>query len=233
MDTVLFTFNGETDGRSWTAEYYSGASASSLGGILTITSSLVLSSSSSASSGTSTSPGSTTEPAKSTNVGPIVGGVVGGLAVIGATACGVIFLLLRRRKRKNDLAAAASGTPGEAGPPTVYPQYNPNTGAAGGVDAGGAAGYYNHDNKAQMAQMPPYPQTPGNQYPGGGQQQKYEPSSPYQDNNRVSTFSEAPHSYVLPYQPSMHQVPMELDASSSVPHHGQGQPIYEAPTSNN
>ncbi|KAF2116238.1 hypothetical protein BDV96DRAFT_46397 [Lophiotrema nucula] len=39
-------------------------------------------------------------PKKKTNVGAIVGGVVGGLVVIGAIAFGIIFLILRKRNRR-------------------------------------------------------------------------------------------------------------------------------------
>jgi hypothetical protein len=226
-DTVLFTFIGESDSRHWTAEYNTGASTSSLGGILTGASSL--DQSHSASPSASASP--VAKSGKSTNVGAIVGGVVGGLAVIGATAFGVIFLLLRKRKQRT----TAAGTTGNPAAP-----FHPNAGA-GAVDASGAVGYYDHDNKPHMT--PVAHPSPGTQYIGAGagqqpqqqqQQPKYEPYSPYQDNNRVSTFSEASHRSVPPYQPPLQPAPMELDGSSAVPHYGQGgQPIYEVPAGNN
>jgi hypothetical protein len=224
-DTVLLTFNGETDDRHWTAEYNTGASTSSLGGILTGANSLH---SSAPGSHQTPAPSAPTKAAKSTSVGAIVGGVVGGLAVIGATAFGVIFLLLRKRKQRHDAAGiAAAAAAGNSNNAAAAGPYNPNV----GTGASGAAGYYDHDNKPQMtpmtAQMAPQQQ----------QQPKYEQYSPYQDNsnNRVSTFSEASHpSTVPPYQPPYQPPPMELDGASALPHHGVGgQPIYEVPAGHN
>jgi hypothetical protein len=57
-------------------------------------------------------------------VGAIVGGVVGGIAVIGAAVFGIVFLLLRRRKRDNNAQNAAQQQPMLPGQPQMMqPQY--------------------------------------------------------------------------------------------------------------
>jgi hypothetical protein len=220
MDKVTLTYNGETDGHTWQAAFYTPSASSSL---------LVISSSK-ASTTTSSSASTSTSPApvkSSTNVGAIVGGVVGALAVIGATAFGVIFLLMRKRKNKNNPDAPTTATDGAA-PTTGQPPYN-------APDGGAAAGYYGQpDNKPGMQQASPYSQSPANLY-GAAAQPKYDANAPYND-NRVSTLSEATHAPVPPYHPSAHimynQAPLEMDGSSAVQHNAQGQPIYEAPTNN-
>ncbi|KAF9890852.1 hypothetical protein FE257_005428 [Aspergillus nanangensis] len=57
--------------------------------------------SSSSSPTSSSSAASDKLKSKSVPVGPIVGGVIGGLAVVGIIACAIIFMVIRSRKRNN------------------------------------------------------------------------------------------------------------------------------------
>ena len=65
---------------------------------------------------------STPRPKKSTPVGPIVGGVVGGVAVIGLVILGILYLY---RTRPRASAAAAAGGAGSGPPPTGQYPHDP------------------------------------------------------------------------------------------------------------
>jgi hypothetical protein len=71
----------------------------------------------------------TASSGSSTNVGAIAGGVVGGIAVLGAILCGAIFLCLRRRKAKQasiDPYTGSTGASGGGGIPTAGPFTEPS-----------------------------------------------------------------------------------------------------------
>ncbi|KAF2663484.1 hypothetical protein BT63DRAFT_461210 [Microthyrium microscopicum] len=229
-DVISFTYLGESDNRSWSAYYYSGSSASSTGLLSSAVSAAPVAASSSSSSSSST-PTPPPAPVAKSNAGAIAGGVVGGVAVLAALAFGVFFLLHRNKKNKNaapiqaDHAAPNSGYPQQQG----YPQgQSPGQHMAAAPVAGAAAGFYGQEHKPGMSEMASPTQSPnaGYGYPAKVGDNAYSP----QTDNRVSTFSEtgAP---APAYQPPQHMAaPMELDATSAVPHSNpQGQPIYEVP----
>ncbi|KAF2103763.1 hypothetical protein NA57DRAFT_69973 [Rhizodiscina lignyota] len=139
LQPFLTTFQGETDGRTWTGLYdtSSGGSSNTVN-FQTPTSRSVGSTTTSSEGETSTSgsgnsssdaSGSSPTPSKksSTPVGAIVGGVVGGLAVIGIAVGAIVWFCLRnKRKEKAGAAGGVSQQPGLPGPPpmdqTQYPQ---------------------------------------------------------------------------------------------------------------
>lgn len=98
LDIIETTFVGEVDGRTWSALTIQPTGTSPL----------------TTGPSTPTSPTSTTSltptlthspsPKQSTPVGAIVGGVIGGLAVIGAVISGLVYMCLRNRRknRTND-----------------------------------------------------------------------------------------------------------------------------------
>lgn len=119
----------------------------------------------------------------STPVGPIVGGVVGGVAALGLGALGV-FMLLRRRKDKDgyspppgqQAAMAGAGGAGGAGVVGTFPPQSPAPGfgpaspavGAGGAAMGGAYGGYGGQQPQQGYGGPQggpqgYPQNYANQ----------------------------------------------------------------------
>ena len=128
----------------------------------TQSSSSSLSTTSSASS-TTTGPAAPTdapppaEPAQATPVGAIVGGTVGGVAVIGAAAL-AIFFLRRREKAKDDSSAASTVT----GPMQPAPIGGPGNGSKffySGQGPGPAAsimsGTTSHHHDARYSVVPP------------------------------------------------------------------------------
>ncbi|KAH8908908.1 hypothetical protein BR93DRAFT_966934 [Coniochaeta sp. PMI_546] len=136
------------------------------------TSSSSTSSTSTTSSGTTTStadPSTSTSAApvsggsKSTPVGPIVGGVVGGVAGLGLIGLALFFIL--RRKKSGDAPPAAAGptSPGQGPPPPPGPPggyYDPNQPQMAqqqqqGQYGYGAAGFAPVDPRASIAK-PPY-----------------------------------------------------------------------------
>lgn len=126
------------------------------------------------------------EPKKKTNIGAIVGGVVGGLVVLGALAFGIIFLILRKRKSKQNAAnsnAAVGANQPMMGPAPGVTEYKPQPGGYPSPAPGypspqpAAAGYYNNETKPQFHQQQmgvpgqeinPYspPTSPAPQYTG-------------------------------------------------------------------
>lgn len=143
FDAFLTTFNGETDARTWEALYdtdtgsspakivtsslgSSNAFGSEFGNVVTVT---VKNGPVSTTSGPpyTPNPKATT---KKTSIGPIIGGVVGGIAVIGAIIAGVIVVMFMKKGKNNANAAAAlpptnmnNTPPGQPPPPQgPYPQ---------------------------------------------------------------------------------------------------------------
>ncbi|OCL07128.1 hypothetical protein AOQ84DRAFT_355122 [Glonium stellatum] len=99
---------------SSTAASSAGSSSSSSGGSIA----------SQSQSGTS-SPTPTPAEKSKTNVGAIVGGVVGGLVVIGAIIFGAIFMILRNRKNKTNQANVGAAQPPPMGPAPGVQEYKP------------------------------------------------------------------------------------------------------------
>jgi hypothetical protein len=146
------TSAGEKDGRAWSPLYANAASAASTAAPFHLTTASLntvggfqasgLPSTNSAAATSSSGPGSSSGSGlpinigkKKSNAGAIAGGVVGGLAALGAIAFGIIFFMLRKKKskdvnEKNAAATAASTFPNGAGAPG-----NPHNGAPG-VPAG-------------------------------------------------------------------------------------------------
>ncbi|KAF2798474.1 hypothetical protein K505DRAFT_371688 [Melanomma pulvis-pyrius CBS 109.77] len=174
---------------------------------------------------------------KKSNVGPIVGGVVGGLAVLGALAFAVVFLILRNRKAKQNAANAATGVSqpmmGGQGPapgvteykpqPGGYPspgqQFPPTPGQQYGSPAPGgypptAAGYYGQENKAWQQQQG----VPGQEV---GQQPYSNPGSPAPQYSGPSATQPVPFGAV---EAGGNPVPGHPQQQPPQPH-----PVYEAP----
>lgn len=112
---------------------------------------------------TTTAPPSTPSPAAKTNVGAIAGGVVGGLAVIGAVVFGVVFLVLRNRRHKHNTdsaAAAGHGVPTTTDykpqpPPQSPPQQYPTQEQQPLMQPGDTASFYQPDAAAAPDSLPP------------------------------------------------------------------------------
>jgi len=189
-DSVVLTFNGETDDRTWLPLYYTPSGAASTNPLIGAKTSLTTTSS-------TTTPTPTTSAASSsskTNVGAIVGGTIGGLALVGFGVLGIIFFCLRSRRNKR--AAANPADPAVTAQTTPHGQYV------------APAGYYGGEAKATGY-------SPGQQY--------NHPMSPTQHyDGRNSMMSEGS-SAAPPYQqPQQHmspiqQEPMELEAGAPQP----------------
>lgn len=123
---ILTTYDGETDGRAFVTTVFDDSS-SELPTTSTNTkkststtdssSSNTSSPSTSTSSGPSSTPGTSGGAGSSTPIGPIVGGVVGGVAVIGIIALGIVFIL----RKKNSSAPVAAAPPSQPPPTTPAP----------------------------------------------------------------------------------------------------------------
>ncbi|OCK80369.1 hypothetical protein K432DRAFT_393088 [Lepidopterella palustris CBS 459.81] len=236
--SVQRTFNGESIPPAATTNTGIGAASSiafpsSGPTILAGSASSSASSSSSSSNGASVASQSQISTASSsaipvskskTNVGAIVGGVIGGLIVIGAIIFGAIFLILRNKKNNAAAQPAAGGAPQQPmGPapgvaeykpqPQGYPpqqQYPPQN---------AQGGYYQQDVKPGFSQQP-HMGVPG-QETGGMSQPPYSPP-----------MSPAPQ-----YSAPLHQGPPAGVAEAggtpiSQPHQPPMQPnhqVYEAP----
>lgn len=145
------TFSGQTDLPSWSPVYGSASSQTRK------TSSPIISSSQTSSSpvGISTSPSpsppspspSPTDTGKTTPVGAIVGGVVGGLALIALVAGVIIFFLFHRKKHPQAHPPPPSGYPGQPHSGNVIQQ--------GLMPA----------PMGQAIQQPSYSKVPGEYYP--------------------------------------------------------------------
>jgi hypothetical protein len=178
------TFAGEVDGRTWLPLYETASAAPSIfNGFSTVqTSSISIGSLSTPAPTTSTTPTPTPQKSSSSsNAGPIAGGVVGGLIVIGAAAVGITFLL---RRRGGSAGAAAPGG-GQYSDPTA-PQPPPMAAAA--VAPGFAndprystASYYKPP-EGPGVNSPSYAGSPPPTYgvPGAPQELQYNPAQQQQ-----------------------------------------------------
>jgi hypothetical protein len=205
--------------------------------------------------------GNATPKKKSTPVGAIVGGVVGGLAVIALAVFGIVFLLLKKRKNKSNTDQSASGIaatgPTDFKPPhdpnmqqmqqpygaptygqqPAYPPSDPNYMQSGGV---AAAGYYNQDQKHNSYQPPSNPtasEVGGSPVPSHNNPYSppHSPAPQYSQNGQgiLSASSPSPHGDVQ----QLDSVPVSSPTSSNPPAPGMGHQsgpvpqVYEVPTS--
>lgn len=192
----------------------------------------------SSSSSFSSSHNTNSDSHKKTPLGAIIGGVVGGLAVIALVGAGLLFLLFKRRRDKRNAAAAAAFTPAhpqQQGPPP--PQQPPMP--------YGAPAY----KPPPMGVPPPPPmQQPGNTAsfyappPPGDVKHEY-----VQQN--VASVPSTPGPYSPPLSPSPQYTPSPVQGSGGPPQQQQqqwnpnvpqidgtpvhrnseGQPVHEAP----
>lgn len=193
----------------------------------------------SSSSSFSSSHNTNSDSHKKTPLGAIIGGVVGGLAVIALVGAGLLFLLFKRRRDKRNTAAAAAFTPAhpqQQGPPP--PQQPPMP--------YGAPAY----KPPPMGVPPPPPmQQPGNTAsfyappPPGDVKHEY-----VQQN--VASVPSTPGPYSPPLSPSPQYTPSPVQGSGGPPQQQQqqqwnpnvpqidgtpvhrnseGQPVHEAP----
>ncbi|KFY69436.1 hypothetical protein V496_00237 [Pseudogymnoascus sp. VKM F-4515 (FW-2607)] len=135
--------------------------------------------------------GSTTSNKKKTPIGPIVGGVIGGVAVLAGLGL-LLFFLLRRRR-----AAAAGPQPegpqgpqepqgphtGPQGPPAYIPDankppLNPNTNSYYGPPTQGFAGQGQHGQEMQQQQYAQQLQQQQGYYDSSNPSGYYNPNSP-------------------------------------------------------
>jgi hypothetical protein len=132
------------------------------------------SSSSSATSTVTSAPNQNTEPEKkTTNVGAIAGGVVGGVLVLGAFAFGIGFLIIRNRRKNDNAAAAATGANQPfMGPAPGVEEFKPQQNQYGSPQpypaTPAAAGYYNQEQENKAWAQPHVgvtPTSPAPQYP--------------------------------------------------------------------
>jgi len=247
--TFQTTYSGEADGRTWSKVY---ASGSSTGYSLPATGSLF-------GSDSTTTPVSPTitesSKKKSTPLGAIVGGVVGGLAIIGLAGAGLALLLLRRRKPNNVAPAANLGTAAVGQAPPQGPAPNMTVQQATQSMYGAPAVYQPQQNGSAAEYY-----TGGKQdYPpnaaggmaklGGPQVTQQEikpptsPAPPYnhpvpQQNMGVNTIGGPPNvqggyqQQPMGGHPQMMQqnVVQELPAQfATTMHNAHGEPIFEAP----
>jgi hypothetical protein len=225
------TYVGEVAAHAWTPVYDSASSAlpkasgSSIagGGGFTVLGDGPSSASSASGKSTATSGGqgqgsNTAAPSSKTNVGAIAGGVVGGIAILGATIFGIVFLCMRKRRARaaeTDTAIAQNGA---------------------------AANQYQQPPMAGQYQQPPV----GGQYqqpPVGGQyMQQQDPRQSYyqppQDPSKqgymtsVSPMTDHRGSVVSSMSPGMspppnYQTPQNMGA---VPMNGQSPSNYGGPS---
>ncbi|KAL1871581.1 hypothetical protein VTK73DRAFT_2010 [Phialemonium thermophilum] len=209
---VLTTYKGETDGRSFTELVYTPTS-SETGTSNTEPSSSVTETTESSSSATTTSPAQPSESKhsgghKSKPIGAIVGGVVGGLAVVGLVAVGAFYLLRRRGK---------TATPSDP-PQPMQQQQSP----APGLGPGGApVSFYGSPDPSKGAEqqfVQTYPTPPPQQgaelYPGGVAHQQ-----PYQQHE---------YQYGAPQQGYVNGPTPPPVSPSSVSQPGYGQQGYQS-----
>jgi hypothetical protein len=155
----LTTYAGENDGRSWSPLYDNGGTisgtfstpgfllsatgAGTVGGLGSLTSHS--SPSATTTTGSSGSSNNVNTTKKTTKIGPIIGGVVAGLLVIGLIAFAIIFLCMKKRQSNNrnqpvpnQMGQAPGGSPMDAAsiplmqqqPMQQQPMYAPQGGYA-------------------------------------------------------------------------------------------------------
>ena len=192
--TLFTTFAGETD-RTWITSTYTVQSTVSTSGSGAFNTDATFNapqppSSTSNSAGSQSTASQTPAPTAAaadhqskTPVGPIVGGVIGGLAVVAGLVALIIFFLRRNRNKGNSAAAsAAAPTSTTAPPPGRPPAYIPDAAAKPPLDPNtngyyapnGQGGYVapggpyppQHSPEMQQQQHPGYPPHP--QQPGAG-----------------------------------------------------------------
>ncbi|EPE09748.1 hypothetical protein F503_07524 [Ophiostoma piceae UAMH 11346] len=147
---------------------------------------------------TAASPTTNVSKGSKSNTGPIVGGVVGGIAGLALIGAGIFFLLRRNENKANGAVppAGAAGAPGAPGVPPSQPPMAQNgyyngvpggevAGAGAGVAAGaaGAVAYHQYGQPGQQQNAPlydPYVSQVQQQPP----QQQYDPA-------RVSMYTTA------------------------------------------
>jgi hypothetical protein len=113
---------------------------------------------------------------KSTNVGAIAGGVVGGVVALGAIAFGLGFFLIRKRRNNKDNAAAAATGANQPfmgqGPAPGVEEYKPQQSQYGSpqpYQTTPATGYYQPQQEDKAWAQPHVgvtPTSPTPQYPG-------------------------------------------------------------------
>lgn len=191
------TYNGETDAQTWLAlrqsDLDSLVGTSALESATTATGGLASAAKSSAagtkasgtpsasSSASSSSGSSTSTPEKKTSIGPIIGGVVGGLVVIGAIVGGVLAFCLKKKKNKTNNATFDNN---QTNMQQSQSQPPPNFAAAA------AAG---QDPRMSQYQQPPPPGQYQNNQPQYNQPQYNQPQYDQNTNppNRDTLYSVA------------------------------------------
>jgi hypothetical protein len=210
VDEILTTFNGEDNTHSYSAVHYTPADSASA--------------SASASASSTTTPNPKPKKHKSP-IGAIVGGVVGGLAIMGIALFSVVFLCMRKR-------SAARNTPYEPEPTNMAP-----------------APYASVPLQNAMAPQKQYPDNRTSYYPSPQEQfnqqqynqQSYEAKVPIETISPVSVAQAPPYyqSSVPPQSPPpMHASPVlqaprqgavEMGDGFAMPkQNNAGQQIHEA-----
>jgi len=159
-------------------------------------------------------------PKKSTPIGPIVGGVVGGIAVIAGVAVGIFFCIRHNNKKKTGGQPANTAYP----PPApiqhtqpqinnMYPQYHEKP------PVGTQVNYAELQQPPQQypQQSPPVAQAPQQQYaPPVSPVQNQAPQQPLSGRESVVSAISSPSSPAPPYVSTVPPVP-EMAANTS--HH--------------
>lgn len=191
----------------------------------------------SSSSSFSSSHNTNSDSHKKTPLGAIIGGVVGGLAVIALVGAGLLFLLFKRRRDKRNAAAAAAFTPAhpqQQGPPPPQPPM-----------PYGAPAY----KPPPMGVPPPPPmQQPGNTASFYAPPPQGDVKHEYVQQN-VASVPSSPGPYSPPLSPSPQYTPSPVQGPGGPPQQQQqqwnpnvpqidgtpvhrnseGQPVHEAP----
>ncbi len=256
--TFETTYAGENDGRTWSKAYASGSSTLPISPIVGSGSSTLQISPIVGSGSTTTpiSPPVTTASSKSTPIGAIAGGVIGGIVFIGIAITALLFLLLRPRKPNEVavVATAAGPAPGQGPAPNMTEQQA--TQSTYGAPASfqlqqdpSAAGYYagkqdyltkfSGPQVSQQEIKPPTSPTPPYSHPVPQQNTGIPsfggppPNVHYQFQQQQPMGGPPPGMGVVPTggPPQMgHHVIQELPAQfATTMHNSAGDPIFEAP----
>ncbi len=179
---------------------------------------------SSPSTTTTPTPGPTTttpppDPGSPTPIGPIVGGVVGGVAVLGLIGLGIVLIMRRNRNRPADNAAAQQQQPPSNFPPPQMGQVHspiPTSPTGPGVPPAydPRYSYANPPHQANAYQMSPDPNTGIFSHPSPvGSPPFPSPSSPDPVKMAVGPHGDASTS---PVQFQQHEVVNEAPATNPV-----------------